>query len=414
LESRNDNIEFFEEHYQAISEKNLDALLANMKIEAGPSRIPTERQCDTADKTYPHADFNKIVEACSFMQHWKDKAASLGEPAWYAGLTIVARCINGQELAHKYSQPHPEYSSEATKSKIQHALQDSGPLTCRKIKEDPSINEGACEECLIGESDLITSPINLGAENLLDAQHIVEDLLAAPDKNGALLKALESPNTLGNLALVADQERGKYEAFLMKLREEGVLVKDIARLERAVKAQRAKRRNLRIVRPEDIEKETGLPRIKVKNRQLRDVAQETLKAIIGNNDPPEVFQRGGEVVRVHVDEESIPFIQRVGENAMQRIMSQGADFVSEKANGQIVNVLPPKDVANFLLSAESHDDLPPLVGVVESPTVRPDGSIINNPGYDPSTGLYYKPEPNLTVEGLKKNLARKTLEMQPN
>jgi hypothetical protein len=33
----------------------------------------------------------------------------------------------------------------------------------------------------------------------------------------------------------------------------------------------------------------------------------------------------------------------------------------------------------------------PIVGVVESPTMRPDGSILSTPGYDPATRLFYRP-----------------------
>jgi hypothetical protein len=42
-------------------------------------------------------------------------------------------------------------------------------------------------------------------------------------------------------------------------------------------------------------------------------------------------------------------------------------------------------------------DLPRLVGIVEAPTIRKDGSVLNTPGFDPRTGLIYAPAPNLKV-----------------
>lgn len=39
-----------------------------------------------------------------------------------------------------------------------------------------------------------------------------------------------------------------------------------------------------------------------------------------------------------------------------------------------------------------------LVGVVHSPVLRPDGSVLSAPGYDPSTELLYLPEPGLVVD----------------
>ena len=34
----------------------------------------------------------------------------------------------------------------------------------------------------------------------------------------------------------------------------------------------------------------------------------------------------------------------------------------------------------------------PLEGIVEAPTLRPDGSLLDTPGYDPATGLWFEPE----------------------
>ena len=44
--------------------------------------------------------------------------------------------------------------------------------------------------------------------------------------------------------------------------------------------------------------------------------------------------------------------------------------------------------------------LPALAGVVEVPTLRPDGSILATPGFDKSTGLMYLPDPSLTVPSI--------------
>jgi hypothetical protein len=42
-------------------------------------------------------------------------------------------------------------------------------------------------------------------------------------------------------------------------------------------------------------------------------------------------------------------------------------------------------------------NLKTLHGVTHTPTMRPDGSILNVPGYDPATGLLYLPDPDLTI-----------------
>jgi putative DNA primase/helicase len=51
---------------------------------------------------------------------------------------------------------------------------------------------------------------------------------------------------------------------------------------------------------------------------------------------------------------------------------------------------PPKDVIETLLDL-GHWGFPSVVGIVNSPTMRPDGSLITEPGYDARTQLWYKP-----------------------
>ncbi|MDF0521588.1 DNA-primase RepB domain-containing protein [Bradyrhizobium yuanmingense] len=50
---------------------------------------------------------------------------------------------------------------------------------------------------------------------------------------------------------------------------------------------------------------------------------------------------------------------------------------------------PPRDVIEALLEA-GHWSFPSVKGIVTSPTMRPDGSLLVKPGYDPATQLWYK------------------------
>lgn len=49
----------------------------------------------------------------------------------------------------------------------------------------------------------------------------------------------------------------------------------------------------------------------------------------------------------------------------------------------------PRMVATTLLARSGLWRFPILIGVVAAPTLRPDGSILDRPGYDPATGLYF-------------------------
>jgi hypothetical protein len=50
---------------------------------------------------------------------------------------------------------------------------------------------------------------------------------------------------------------------------------------------------------------------------------------------------------------------------------------------------PPERVCRSILAAAPWPGLPTLTGVIEAPTIRPDGSLLTTPGYDPATGLLF-------------------------
>jgi hypothetical protein len=132
-----------------------------------------------------------------------------------------------------------------------------------------------------------------------------------------------------------------------------------------------------------------LPKIVVNNRHLREVTTEALSALAARNDPPELFVRSGRLVRVREDENGIPEIQTMEDSHVKGRLARVADFVRTTEKGE-TRVNPPdwtvKDV-----QALGRWPFPALEAVVEVPIVRPDGTIVSVPGYDPQTRLYYRP-----------------------
>ena len=61
-----------------------------------------------------------------------------------------------------------------------------------------------------------------------------------------------------------------------------------------------------------------------------------------------------------------------------------------------VGCLPPEIVLNGLLEL-GHWKFPRVTGIINSPTLRPDGSIIDVKGYDAATELYYEPDNNIAL-----------------
>jgi putative DNA primase/helicase len=62
-----------------------------------------------------------------------------------------------------------------------------------------------------------------------------------------------------------------------------------------------------------------------------------------------------------------------------------------------VRINPPRAVADILLSRVGMWAFPKVVGVITTPTIRPDGSILSAPGYDETTRLYHAADPSLVL-----------------
>lgn len=115
---------------------------------------------------------------------------------------------------------------------------------------------------------------------------------------------------------------------------------------------------------------------------------------------PGIFQRGDRVVRL--GEQEVPTFK--GEKLKTtRLYPVDANNLCERAmrvahfekfdarKNDVVQTKCPNDVASTYLSRVGEWSLPTLTGFVTTPTLRADGSILNTPGYDPTTGILYQP-----------------------
>ena len=62
---------------------------------------------------------------------------------------------------------------------------------------------------------------------------------------------------------------------------------------------------------------------------------------------------------------------------------------------------PPRTVVKKLLAKGSWPRLPRVVGVVTVPMLRPDGTVLSEPGYDLATKLWYAPAPGLRLPPIR-------------
>lgn len=113
-----------------------------------------------------------------------------------------------------------------------------------------------------------------------------------------------------------------------------------------------------------------------------------------------IYQRGAFVVRpglVQVNvgvgqETTVPRILEMEELALVEAMTLAASWERYDARSEEwVTIDAPNKVAKAYRQRVGHWRLPVLSGLINAPTLRADGSLLSNPGYDPATGLLLEP-----------------------
>jgi hypothetical protein len=144
----------------------------------------------------------------------------------------------------------------------------------------------------------------------------------------------------------------------------------------------------------------ALTEIVVNGRPLREVTQEAFETLALSNEPPALYVRSGRLARVRRDEKARPFIEELNENHVRHHLARCCEFVRVGDKGVRTLVHPPPAVVGDLMALLSFPGLPALEALTEVPCLRPDGTVLDTPGYDAATGLVYVPAPGLRIPSI--------------
>ncbi len=148
---------------------------------------------------------------------------------------------------------------------------------------------------------------------------------------------------------------------------------------------------------------SGRRMIRATPGDLADIVEEALDALAAETDPmAAVYVRGGILVRplrLHsrlkacgirrpMNALSLCWVDR---HWLALRLAQIACFYLPLDEGDMKLIDPPDRVCQIILKSSPWDGLPALTGIIEAPTIRPDGSLLTAPGYDPATGLLFDP-----------------------
>lgn len=109
----------------------------------------------------------------------------------------------------------------------------------------------------------------------------------------------------------------------------------------------------------------------------------------------EFFQRDRSLVRAALAKAKtsdgavveIAGIIPVSNPMLGRAMGMSAEWEKSLKSGEIVQIDPPKEIVEQVAAMSGEWPFPPITGVISTPTLRPDGTLLFATGYDQMTGL---------------------------
>jgi len=151
-----------------------------------------------------------------------------------------------------------------------------------------------------------------------------------------------------------------------------------------------------VVQPDDLPPDR--PTIRLVAGELPHVVDEAEAALLKTPDHGGMYQRGGQLVRIIRLEArengaltlaaGTPMIRQVPRAALAETLTMAAAWLKydARAKGWVAKDCPETVAATYEARSGAWK-LRPLVGVVDMPTLRADGSLLHEPGYDADTGL---------------------------
>lgn len=134
-----------------------------------------------------------------------------------------------------------------------------------------------------------------------------------------------------------------------------------------------------------------------------DVLRDAMRALELANEPPKLFVRGGELVRVRADEKGQPIVEPLQDRggrataALGNAVAEAAGFATLNGkDGRITLGGPSQRLLNSIAGFGTWK-LPALEAVVQAPALRPDGTVLASPGYDVATRLVHHRDKALRV-----------------
>jgi hypothetical protein len=136
----------------------------------------------------------------------------------------------------------------------------------------------------------------------------------------------------------------------------------------------------------------GVVRVTGDLRRMVTAAEGALAKEGGLDPSAKVYVRGNSLVRVEraVEHPRTPVFVAVPDSSLQEISATHLHWVKPTQKGD-QHVLPPKEVIAALRTRAKWPLLKQATQLTECPILRPDGTVLDEPGFDEATGTLYLP-----------------------
>ena len=133
-----------------------------------------------------------------------------------------------------------------------------------------------------------------------------------------------------------------------------------------------------------------LMRIDAGIQDLALITRLSWRALVHQNQPPELFRSGHSLSRIERDDDGALLLRRLTLYRLRHELARRAEFYQVGRNGEPTPAKPPLDIVRDML-ATPDPPLPVLTRMVEVPVFTRDGTLHTEPGYCQGSQMYYAP-----------------------
>ncbi|RWO55391.1 hypothetical protein [Mesorhizobium sp.] len=146
----------------------------------------------------------------------------------------------------------------------------------------------------------------------------------------------------------------------------------------------------------------NLPVIRIEPEAYADLAEAAERALLLSGLP--LYRRGNRLVTPDIRrvdgadglQTMTAVLAEVGLPFLREFMNRSARFERHSArNKKFVATDPPKETAELILARSPQWQFPEIAGILTAPTLGADGAVLDQPGFDPKSRLYFAELPTL-------------------